>query len=41
MGGSTIDRFDELLDTFNYFGRDGQLLIVNESEVGARKTTDD
>jgi hypothetical protein len=32
-GGSTIDRFDELLDTFNYFGRDGQLLIVNESEL--------
>ena len=32
-GGSTIDRFDELLDTFSYSGRDGQLLIVNESEV--------
>jgi len=32
-GGSTIDRFDELLDTFSYFGRDGQLLIVNESEL--------
>jgi hypothetical protein len=31
--GSTIDRFDELLDTFQYFGRDGQLLIVNESEL--------
>ena len=30
---TTIDRFDELLDTFSYFGRDGQLLIVNESEV--------
>ena len=32
-GGSTIDRFDELLDTFTYFGRDGQLLVVNESEL--------
>ena len=32
-GGSVIDRFDELLDTFSYFGRDGQLLIVNESEL--------
>ena len=32
-GGTTIDRFDELLDTFSYFGRDGQLLIVNESEL--------
>jgi hypothetical protein len=32
-GGATIDRFDELLDTFSYFGRDGQLLIVNESEL--------
>lgn len=32
-GGGAIDRFDELLDTFSYFGRDGQLLIVNEAEV--------
>lgn len=32
-GGVGIDRFDELLDTFSYFGRDGQLLIVNESEL--------
>ena len=32
-GGSIIDRFDELLDTFSYLGRDGQLLIVNESEL--------
>jgi hypothetical protein len=32
-GGVSIDRFDELLDTFSYFGRDGQLLIVNEAEV--------
>ncbi len=32
-GGSVVDRFDELLDTFDYFGRDGQLLYVNESEL--------
>jgi len=32
-GGGAIDRFDELLDTFSYFGRDGQLLIVNESQL--------
>lgn len=32
-GGAIVDRFDELLDTFTYFGRDGQLLVVNEAEV--------
>ena len=32
-GGVTATRFDELLDTFTYFGRDGQLLVVNESEL--------
>jgi len=32
-GGTGVDRFDELLDTFSYFGRDGQLLVVNESEL--------
>lgn len=32
-GGVTSTRFDELLDTFTYFGRDGQLLVVNESEL--------
>lgn len=32
-GGFTATRFDELLDTFTYFGRDGQLLVVNESEL--------
>jgi hypothetical protein len=32
-GGSSVNRFDELLDTFTYFGRDGQLLIVNESDL--------
>ena len=32
-GGGTAIRFDELLDTFTYFGRDGQLLVVNESEL--------
>jgi len=32
-GGAIVDRFDELLDTFGYFGRDGQVVIVNESEL--------
>jgi hypothetical protein len=31
-GGSAIDRFDELSDTFNYFGRDRQVVVVNESQ---------
>jgi len=32
-GTSTIDIFTELLDTFpSYIGRDGQVLVVNESE---------
>jgi hypothetical protein len=29
----TIDRFDELLDTFSYLGRDGQIVYVNESQL--------
>lgn len=32
-GGSIVDRFDELLDTFTYTGRDGQVVVVNESEL--------
>jgi len=32
-GGTGTDRFDELLDTFTYFGKDGQGLRVNESEL--------
>ena len=31
--GSIIDRFDELVDTFQYLGRDGQVLVVNESQL--------
>jgi hypothetical protein len=31
-GGSAIDRFDELSDTFNYFGRDRRVVVVNESQ---------
>jgi hypothetical protein len=30
-GAGGTNRFEELLDTFSYFGRDGQLLIVDES----------
>lgn len=32
-GGGAIDRFDELLDTFTYLGRDGQVVVVNESQL--------
>jgi hypothetical protein len=31
-GGSGVDRFDELDDTFTYVGRDGQVVVVNESQ---------
>lgn len=31
-GGGGVDRFDDLLDTFKYFGKDGQAVRVNESE---------
>lgn len=31
-GGGGINRFDELLDTFEYFGKDGQSIKVNESQ---------
>jgi hypothetical protein len=36
LGGSAAvgaARFDELLDTFQYFGRDGQVLVVNEAQL--------
>lgn len=32
-GSGGTDRFDELIDTFSYFGKDGQVLRVNESEL--------
>lgn len=32
-GGSVVDRFDQLADTFDYFGRDGQVVTVNESQL--------
>lgn len=31
-GGSGVNRFDELVDTFEYFGKDGQSIRVNESQ---------
>lgn len=30
--GTGVDRFDDLLDTFNYFGNDGKVPIVDESQ---------
>lgn len=32
-GGGGVDRFDELLDTFNYFGKDGQVPVVDEAQL--------
>ena len=32
-GGGGVDRFDELLDTFTYFGKSNQAVVVNASET--------
>ena len=32
-GGGGVDRFDDLLDTFEYTGRDGQILVVDEAQL--------
>lgn len=32
-GGGGVDRFDELLDTPDYFGNDGKTLIIDESQL--------
>lgn len=32
-GGGGVDRFEDLLDTTPYFGNDGRIPIVNESEL--------
>lgn len=32
-GGSGADRFDDLLDTFEYFGNDGMIPMVDESQL--------
>lgn len=32
-GSSGVDRFDELADTFQYFGKDGQVCVVDESQL--------
>lgn len=32
-GGSGVDRFDELADTFKYFGNDGKIPVVDESQL--------
>lgn len=31
-GGAGVNRFDDLLDTFQYFGKDGYVCVVNESQ---------
>lgn len=32
-GGGGVDRFDDLQDTFEYFGKDGQIPIVDEAQL--------
>ena len=32
-GSGGVNRFDELLDTFNYFGKDGQVPVVDEAQL--------
>lgn len=32
-GGGGVDRFDDLLDTFEYFGKAGQFVVVSEDEL--------
>lgn len=32
-GGSGVDRFDELSDTFQYYGNDGKIPVVDESQL--------
>jgi len=32
-GGGGVNRFDELLDTFPYFGKDGQVPVVDEAQL--------
>lgn len=32
-GGTGVDRFDELLDTFKYVGKDGMCVVVDETQL--------
>lgn len=32
-GGGGVNRFDELIDTFDYFGNDGKIPIVDEAQL--------
>jgi len=32
-GGTGVNRFDELEDTFSYFGKDGQVPVVDEAQL--------
>lgn len=38
-GGSGVDRFDDLLDTFEYFGKDGQAVVVDEAQLKLKPVT--
>lgn len=32
-GGGGVNRFDDLLDTFDYFGQEGKIPVVNEAQL--------
>lgn len=36
---SGVDRFDKLLDTFQYFGKDGQVCVVDEAQLKIKPVT--
>lgn len=38
-GASGVDRFDELLDTFQYSGKDGQVCVVDEAQLKIKPVT--
>jgi len=38
-GGSGVTRFDQLLDTFTYFGKNGQTIVVDEAQMRLKPVT--
>jgi len=38
-GGSGVDKFTELEDTFQYFGKDGQAVVVDEAQMKLKAVT--
>jgi len=38
-GGGGVTRFDQLLDTFTYFGKNGQTIVVDEAQMRLKPVT--